>query len=45
MFDTILNASHTLHDTMLERLAHSPVSFFDANPVGRVLNRSVVVCL
>ncbi|KAH7975232.1 hypothetical protein HPB49_025294 [Dermacentor silvarum] len=31
--------SGSLHRAMLEGVLHSPVSFFDASPRGRVLNR------
>ena len=34
-----LKAASSLHDAVLERVLRSPVSFFDENPVGRVLNR------
>ena len=35
----IMRSSHPLHDAMLVRLLRLPVSFFDTNPVGRILNR------
>ncbi|XP_075533609.1 ATP-binding cassette sub-family C member 2-like [Dermacentor variabilis] len=31
--------SRCLHDDMLRRVLHSPVSFFDESPRGRILNR------
>ncbi|XP_056135383.1 ATP-binding cassette sub-family C member 12 [Lampris incognitus] len=34
-----LRAASTLHDTMYKKVMASPMSFFDTNPVGRVLNR------
>uniref|UniRef100_A0A182TK84 ABC transmembrane type-1 domain-containing protein n=1 Tax=Anopheles melas TaxID=34690 RepID=A0A182TK84_9DIPT len=35
-----LEASRTLHKTLLRRVLHAPLtSFFDITPVGRVLNR------
>ena len=34
-----LNAATTLHETMLERIMRSPMSFFDTTPLGRILNR------
>ena len=42
--DTILallltKASSSYHNKMLNRIARSPVSFFDTNPLGRILNR------
>ncbi|KAI9148595.1 ATP-binding cassette glutathione S-conjugate transporter ycf1 [Blastocladiella emersonii ATCC 22665] len=34
-----IRAAHTLHNTMLSRVAAYPMSFFDTQPTGRVLNR------
>ncbi|KAF0687327.1 Aste57867_20937 [Aphanomyces stellatus] len=34
-----LRAARTLFDKMTHALLHAPMRFFDANPVGRVLNR------
>ena len=34
-----LNASSKLHNTMLENVLLAPMSFFDTNPKGRVVNR------
>ena len=34
-----LRASARLHDTMLGNVLHAPMSFFDTNPKGRILNR------
>ncbi|XP_072140682.1 ATP-binding cassette sub-family C member 2-like, partial [Dermacentor andersoni] len=36
---TVKCLSGSLHNDMLSHLVHSPVSFFDATPRGRVLNR------
>ena len=36
---TILHACKSLHNRMLHRVLHSPMSFFDTNPSGRILNR------
>jgi len=35
----MLRAASSLHDRVLERVLRAPVSFFDATPVGRILNR------
>ena len=35
----MLRASSSLHDSVLEHVLRSPVSFFDSTPVGRILNR------
>ncbi|CAF1632625.1 unnamed protein product [Rotaria magnacalcarata] len=34
-----LNASRVLHNKMFQRIIHCPISFFDLNPIGRILNR------
>ncbi|CAF1468673.1 unnamed protein product, partial [Adineta steineri] len=34
-----LNSGRILHNRMFRRLLRSPISFFDLNPVGRILNR------
>lgn len=34
-----LQASHILHNRMLDTIIHAPVRFFDINPSGRILNR------
>ena len=34
-----LSASGKLHNTMLANVLHAPMSFFDTNPKGRILNR------
>ena len=34
-----LRASGRLHDTMLSNVLNAPMSFFDTNPKGRILNR------
>ncbi len=32
-------ASKVLHERLLRRVFHSPMSFFDTNPIGRIINR------
>ncbi|CAF1664496.1 unnamed protein product [Rotaria magnacalcarata] len=34
-----LNAVRVLHNQMFKRIIRCPISFFDMNPVGRILNR------
>ncbi|XP_035217642.1 multidrug resistance-associated protein 4-like isoform X2 [Stegodyphus dumicola] len=38
-FQMCMKASITLHNKMFRCVLRSPVSFFDSNPVGRILNR------
>mgnify|MGYP002623134508 CR=1 FL=1 len=38
-YSFIMDGSHRLHDKMLRTVIRNPTSFFDTNPVGRVLNR------
>jgi len=35
----LLKAAHRYHDKMFNRIVRNPVSFFDTNPLGRILNR------
>lgn len=35
----VLTASQRLHDQLLDRILHATMTFFDANPIGRILNR------
>lgn len=34
-----IRASKYLHDTLLINILHSPMSFFETTPIGRVVNR------
>uniref|UniRef100_A0A7M4E763 ATP binding cassette subfamily C member 12 n=1 Tax=Crocodylus porosus TaxID=8502 RepID=A0A7M4E763_CROPO len=36
---TTLKASSTLHDNVFYKILHSPMSFFDTTPTGRLMNR------
>ncbi|KAI7828424.1 P-loop containing nucleoside triphosphate hydrolase protein, partial [Kickxella alabastrina] len=36
---TVYKSSKWLHSRALHRVAHSPMSFFDTTPLGRILNR------
>ncbi|KAH9505171.1 Multidrug resistance-associated protein 4 [Bulinus truncatus] len=38
-FKIAVDASQKLHNMMFSRILRSPISFFDTNPVGRILNR------
>lgn len=42
-FRCLIYASRRLHDRMLTRLLRAPCLFFDSNPVGRILNRYLVL--
>ena len=33
------NASRAIHSQLLDRIMHCPMSFFDTNPSGRIMNR------
>ena len=35
----LLGAASSLHDGVLESVLRSPIAFFDATPVGRIINR------
>eukprot|EP00210_Caulerpa_lentillifera_P007919 g7560.t1 len=39
IFTLLLHGSTQLHNTMLKRVLHAPISFFHTNPAGRILNR------
>eukprot|EP00002_Diphylleia_rotans_P013847 TRINITY_DN2697_c0_g1_i4.p1 TRINITY_DN2697_c0_g1~~TRINITY_DN2697_c0_g1_i4.p1 ORF type:complete len:1184 (-),score=183.54 TRINITY_DN2697_c0_g1_i4:533-4084(-) len=38
-FYATINSSKSMHHQMLHAVLRSPVSFFDSNPIGRILNR------
>jgi ATP-binding cassette subfamily C (CFTR/MRP) protein 1 len=39
LFLACAEASRTIHASLLERIMHKPMAFFDMNPTGRILNR------
>ena len=39
-FHLILQASNRLHNTMLHKLVHTSLRFYESNPSGRILNRA-----
>uniref|UniRef100_A0AAA9SMB4 ATP binding cassette subfamily C member 4 n=1 Tax=Bos taurus TaxID=9913 RepID=A0AAA9SMB4_BOVIN len=39
IFYIFVNSSQTLHNKILESILRAPVSFFNSNPIGRILNR------
>ena len=34
-----VKASRVIHENLLNRMIHSPMEFYDTNPIGRILNR------
>ena len=38
-FDRCVKAAASLHDSAFFRMLRAPLSFFDSNPAGRILNR------
>lgn len=36
-----LRAAVKVHDRLLEKLMSAPISFFDLNPTGRIINRYI----
>eukprot|EP00095_Tigriopus_kingsejongensis_P006313 snap_masked-scaffold61_size441589-processed-gene-3.13 protein:Tk06313 transcript:snap_masked-scaffold61_size441589-processed-gene-3.13-mRNA-1 annotation:"abc transporter" len=39
LFISCADASFIIHDKLLSRVVRSPMSFFDTNPIGRIVNR------
>lgn len=44
-FDRMIRASQNLHDDMIHAVLRAPISFFDTNPTGRIINRTTKVCI
>ena len=38
-YQIYLNSNKRLHDNVVKSVLHTPVLFFDTNPVGRIQNR------
>ena len=38
-----LRAAYCVHEALLERIITAPVTFFDRNPRGRILNRYYIL--
>jgi len=36
---TIVKTANSMHDNAFKRVLHSPLSFFDTTPLGRIINR------
>ncbi len=46
-YHRMIKASQHLHDDMIHTVLRAPVSFFDTNPTGRIINRTtkdVLIC-
>ncbi|KAL3999292.1 ATP-dependent DNA helicase PIF1 [Sarotherodon galilaeus] len=39
IFHGLVRSAQTLHNSMFSAVLHTPVCFFDVNPIGRILNR------
>uniref|UniRef100_A0A3Q2X474 Multidrug resistance-associated protein 4 n=1 Tax=Haplochromis burtoni TaxID=8153 RepID=A0A3Q2X474_HAPBU len=39
IFHGLVRSAQTLHNSMFSAVLHTPVTFFDVNPIGRILNR------
>ena len=35
----LIHQGYSLHNSMLQRVAHAPMLFFNSNPLGRIINR------
>ena len=35
----LIHLSNSLHNSMLNRVVHAPMRFFNSNPLGRIINR------
>lgn len=39
LFTSCVRAAKVIHERLLKAILHSPMSFFDTNPMGRIINR------